>query len=124
MKLALLADVHANLPALEACLAHAQQQGATRIALLGDLIGYGPHPHPHEVIGRCRALPWGSDLVLTDSAGDLAFPIEKAWEFDSTKLSTKLLSFALYSQFLDSFPECFNHRAVRGDAFVGGWQRK
>lgn len=62
MKLALLADVHANLPALEACLAHAQQQGATRLALLGDLIGYGPHPH--EVIERCRALQQDGALVV------------------------------------------------------------
>jgi diadenosine tetraphosphatase ApaH/serine/threonine PP2A family protein phosphatase len=44
--LALLADVHSNLEAFEACLAHARGAGATRIALLGDLVGYGPDPGP------------------------------------------------------------------------------
>ncbi len=44
MKLALLSDVHANLRALHACLAHAQQAGATQYAVLGDLVGYGAEP--------------------------------------------------------------------------------
>lgn len=44
MKLALLSDVHANLRALQACLAHAQQQGADQFAFLGDLVGYGAEP--------------------------------------------------------------------------------
>ncbi len=46
MKLALLADVHANLEALTACLAHAREQGAERYAFLGDLVGYGADPGP------------------------------------------------------------------------------
>jgi diadenosine tetraphosphatase ApaH/serine/threonine PP2A family protein phosphatase len=44
MKLALLSDVHANQGALQACLAHARHAGATRFALLGDLVGYGAEP--------------------------------------------------------------------------------
>lgn len=44
MKLALLADLHANLEALEACLAHAEAAGAEHWAFLGDLVGYGPDP--------------------------------------------------------------------------------
>ena len=39
MKLALFADVHANLEALRACLEHARGQGAERLAFLGDLVG-------------------------------------------------------------------------------------
>ncbi len=46
MKLALFADVHANLEALEACLAHAEEAGAERHAFLGDLGGYGADPGP------------------------------------------------------------------------------
>jgi diadenosine tetraphosphatase ApaH/serine/threonine PP2A family protein phosphatase len=46
MKLALFADVHANLEALSACLAHAREQGADRLAFLGDLVGYGADPGP------------------------------------------------------------------------------
>ncbi|MFT3917729.1 MAG: metallophosphoesterase family protein [Anaeromyxobacteraceae bacterium] len=44
MRLALLSDLHANLEALEACLAHAQAAGAEQWAFLGDLVGYGPDP--------------------------------------------------------------------------------
>jgi diadenosine tetraphosphatase ApaH/serine/threonine PP2A family protein phosphatase len=42
--IALLADVHSNLEALDACLAHARQNGAGRYAFLGDLVGYGADP--------------------------------------------------------------------------------
>jgi len=44
MRTALLADIHANLSALEACLSHAREQGAERYVFLGDLVGYGPDP--------------------------------------------------------------------------------
>jgi diadenosine tetraphosphatase ApaH/serine/threonine PP2A family protein phosphatase len=44
MKLALLADLHANLEGLTACLAHAREQGADGFAFLGDLVGYGADP--------------------------------------------------------------------------------
>ena len=44
MKIALLSDIHANLLALDACLEHARAQGARRLALLGDLVGYGAEP--------------------------------------------------------------------------------
>jgi diadenosine tetraphosphatase ApaH/serine/threonine PP2A family protein phosphatase len=44
MKLALIADVHANLEALRACLEHARAQGVDRHAFLGDLVGYGADP--------------------------------------------------------------------------------
>ena len=44
MKLALFADVHSNLEALTACLAHARALGAERYAFLGDLVGYGADP--------------------------------------------------------------------------------
>ena len=41
---ALFADIHANLEALQACLGHAHARGARRMALLGDLVGYGADP--------------------------------------------------------------------------------
>ena len=44
MKLALISDIHANRQALDACLAHARQQGADQYAFLGDLVGYGADP--------------------------------------------------------------------------------
>lgn len=44
MRLAFLSDIHANLPALEACLEALAAQGADRLVLLGDFVGYGPDP--------------------------------------------------------------------------------
>ena len=44
MRTALLSDVHANLQALEACLAHARDGGVGRLAFLGDHVGYGANP--------------------------------------------------------------------------------
>ncbi|MBL8503983.1 MAG: metallophosphoesterase [Rhodocyclaceae bacterium] len=44
MRTALLADIHSNLEALEACLAHARRRGVERFAFLGDLVGYGADP--------------------------------------------------------------------------------
>ena len=44
MKVALIGDVHANLPALEAVLADAHQHGVEAIWNVGDLVGYGAFP--------------------------------------------------------------------------------
>lgn len=44
MRLALLSDVHANLPALEAVLADVGQRGVDATFHLGDLVGYAPWP--------------------------------------------------------------------------------
>lgn len=44
MKLALFSDLHANLQALEACLAHAEAQQVHQHVYLGDLVGYGGNP--------------------------------------------------------------------------------
>jgi diadenosine tetraphosphatase ApaH/serine/threonine PP2A family protein phosphatase len=42
--IALFADIHANRQAFSACLAQARDQGAKRIVLLGDYVGYGADP--------------------------------------------------------------------------------
>ena len=62
MKLALLSDIHANVQALQACLIHAEQQGADRFALLGDLVGYGGDPAP--VMDRVMQLVRAGAVVL------------------------------------------------------------
>ncbi len=45
MKAALLGDVHANLPALEAVLSHAGQQDVDEVWNVGDFVGYGAFPN-------------------------------------------------------------------------------
>jgi len=44
MTIALLTDIHGNREALEACLAHAKEHGATQYMFLGDYVGYGADP--------------------------------------------------------------------------------
>ena len=60
--IAILADVHANLEALEACLAHARAAGARRFVLLGDLVGYGADPA--AVVDAAAALAANGAVVL------------------------------------------------------------
>ena len=62
MKLALLSDIHANLPALDACVAHANAQGADQFALLGDIVDYGPYPA--QTVERCRQLEQEGAIIL------------------------------------------------------------
>jgi predicted phosphodiesterase len=52
MKLALISDIHANLPALEAVLADIDRQRPDAVYCLGDLVSYAPWPN--EVIGLIR----------------------------------------------------------------------
>lgn len=44
MLIALLSDIHANREAYEACLAAADNAGAGRYVILGDIVGYGADP--------------------------------------------------------------------------------
>lgn len=41
MRIALLSDLHANLEAMEACVADARRREANRFVFLGDYVGYG-----------------------------------------------------------------------------------
>jgi len=43
-RIAVLADVHANLPALEAVLEDVGKQNIGHVLVLGDIVGYGPFP--------------------------------------------------------------------------------
>jgi len=54
---AVITDIHGNLPALEGALARIAELGIARIYCGGDLVGYGPHPN--EVCGLIqeRAIP-------------------------------------------------------------------
>src|SRR5205809_8105026 len=52
MRLAVLADVHSNLPALQAVLADVDRIGPDGIWVAGDLVGY--NPWPNEVLEILR----------------------------------------------------------------------
>jgi putative phosphoesterase len=44
-RVAVITDIHANLPALDAALARIDELGVDAIYCGGDLVGYGPHPN-------------------------------------------------------------------------------
>ena len=57
MKIALFSDIHANLPALEACLADIDSKKPDAIYCLGDLVGYNIWPNEVINIIRQRGIP-------------------------------------------------------------------
>ena len=74
MRIALLSDVHGNLPAFEAVLDDIDTETVEEIWCLGDLVGYGAQPDGCVQLARDRcnlSLAGNHDLVVT---GDI--PIE------------------------------------------------
>lgn len=55
-KIAILSDIHANLPAFTAVLREVEDRGVERIVFLGDIVGYGASPGECVDIVRCL---WG-----------------------------------------------------------------
>ncbi len=53
-KVALIADIHGNVPALEAVLADIAERGIEEIYCLGDMVGKGPDSA--EIVRRIRAI--------------------------------------------------------------------
>lgn len=51
-RLAILSDIHGNMPALEAVLDDVARRGITRLFCLGDLVGKGPHSE--RAVDICR----------------------------------------------------------------------
>jgi predicted phosphodiesterase len=71
MRIALLADIHGNLSALEAVLAALQAEAVDQLICLGDVAAVGPQLH--EVIARlrdlgCPAVKGNTDAWLSDDA--------------------------------------------------------
>ena len=57
MKIALFSDIHANLPALEACLHSMEAQKPDAMYCLGDLVGYCTWPNEVIDMVRSRGIP-------------------------------------------------------------------
>jgi putative phosphoesterase len=54
---AVVTDIHGNLPALEAALARVEELGIERVYCGGDLVGYGPHPNEVCALIEEREIP-------------------------------------------------------------------
>jgi diadenosine tetraphosphatase ApaH/serine/threonine PP2A family protein phosphatase len=100
MKLALFADIHSNLEALTACLAHAQTQGADRYAFLGDLVGYGADPvavleliEQHAAKGAVVVLGNHDAAVLGRKTDPLTANAQAALSWTQAQLSEAQLGF-------------------------------
>jgi len=74
MKVAVLADIHANIDALDAVLAEARTEGIERLVLLGDYVGY--YYEPRAVIEAlsgfdCIAIQGNHDRIALAARHDL-----------------------------------------------------
>jgi len=95
-KILILADIHANLPALDAILDHEQEWD--EILFLGDAVTFGPHPD--EVLSRLRTLRGvflignhDRDMLADLSAVDPTNP-DLAWtQWTQQQLSPENLAF-------------------------------
>jgi putative phosphoesterase len=57
MSVAVITDIHANLPALQAALQRIADLGIEEVYCGGDLVGYGPHPNEVCALIQARGIP-------------------------------------------------------------------
>ncbi len=74
MRCAIIADIHANLHALEAVLADARAYDCEEFHLLGDIVGY--NAHPSECVQMVRDLPGVCVLGNHDAAAIGTEPLD------------------------------------------------
>ena len=77
MRVAIVSDIHSNLPAFEAVLRHAEAAGRVdALWCLGDTVGYGPHPNECIALLRRyehRAVAGNHDLAACGKMGTEEF---------------------------------------------------
>ncbi|HLM09196.1 MAG TPA: metallophosphoesterase family protein [Thermoleophilaceae bacterium] len=98
MRIALLSDVHGNLPAFEAVLRDAESAGAEELWCLGDLVGYGAQPDECVALARKRCtvcLAGNHDLVVTGDIpiSDFSESAAAAARWTQDNISPESLSF-------------------------------
>lgn len=73
MKYAIIADIHANLEALEVVLADAKREHCTHFACLGDVVGYNANPKECLDLVRSQGMPCvkGNHDEYCSTDGDL-----------------------------------------------------
>ena len=98
MRIALLSDVHGNLPAFEAVLGDIESAGAEQLWCLGDLVGYGAQPDECVALARERctlSLAGNHDLVVTGEIpiSDFSSSAAAAARWTQEVISEESLSF-------------------------------
>jgi predicted phosphodiesterase len=83
MRYLVLTDIHANLEALDTCLADARARTFDATLVLGDLVGYGPDPN--TVVERVQAL--APIAIVRGNHDKVACGLEQAEGFNSVARS-------------------------------------
>jgi diadenosine tetraphosphatase ApaH/serine/threonine PP2A family protein phosphatase len=105
MRYLVLTDIHANLEALDACLADARARTYDKTLVLGDLVGYGADPN--AVIDRVRSLKPAA--VVRGNHDKVACGLEQAEGFNSVARSAARWTLDVlipeYREWLAALPE-------------------
>jgi diadenosine tetraphosphatase ApaH/serine/threonine PP2A family protein phosphatase len=92
VRVAILTDIHSNLPALEAVLAAIEQAGIEKRWCLGDLVGYGAQPDECAklVSERCElSLVGNHDLAVTGEISTDVFSASAAAAVEWTRANAE-----------------------------------
>ena len=105
MRYLVLTDIHANLEALDACLADARPRGFEQTLVLGDLVGYGGDPN--MVVERIQSL---NPLAIVRGNHDkVACGLEQAEGFNAVAKSAAKWTLDVlkpaYREWLAALPE-------------------
>ncbi len=80
-RIAIISDIHGNLPALDAVMDELARQGVSEIMCLGDVVGYGPQPDKclERLAGRCMVAVRGNheDALLDPTISEGFNPIAR-----------------------------------------------
>ena len=71
-KIAIISDIHGNIPALESVLQDIRERNISRIFCLGDIVGKGPHPE--KAVERSRAIIDGAGFDTKLIIGSIRSP--------------------------------------------------
>ncbi len=99
-RIAVLADIHANAPALEKVLSDLNAKNVTEVLILGDLVGYGPHPNEClEMLSNVNCLTIKGNHDHAAATGDFArgFSRMARWAIEWTREKID----PTYAQWLD-----------------------
>jgi len=88
-----LSDLHSNLEATRACLEAARELGYDRVAVLGDLVGYGGSPE--EVVKEIRDLQ--PTVIIRGNHDRVVSGIEEGEDFNLLALQAALANRRLLS---------------------------
>ncbi|MHA2227307.1 MAG: metallophosphoesterase family protein [Candidatus Hodarchaeales archaeon] len=113
-RIAIISDIHSNLPALTAVLTDIHNSNVNRIYCLGDLVGYYTHPIPvtHLTVAKCDVVIKGNHdnaaalgQIPTHFRPDSLSPLD--WTYDNLTVRERRI--------LNNLPNMHSERCGKGD---------